>query len=144
MTPAPLLKVYFDGACHLCSREVEHYKRRDQNRRIDWIDIAHPEFDAGAEGLDADRIQRAMHVRSLSNGGLYTGVDGFIEIWKVLPGMSVFALLLDWSPVRMIARMGYAVFARLRVYLPKRKQMYLCSDGVCRPGVPSGGKKRKL
>jgi predicted DCC family thiol-disulfide oxidoreductase YuxK len=48
----PRLRVYYDGLCPLCSREIAYYRIKDRPNLIDWIDITGEGFDAAAEGLD--------------------------------------------------------------------------------------------
>lgn len=121
--------VYFDGACPLCSREIAHYRRRDRQGRLRFIDIADPHFDAAAEGLDAARVHQVMHVRR-PDGSLATGVDAFIAIWAALPGYGRLACAAATPGIHGLLRAGYRLFAAVRPYLPRR-QVSSCSDGSC-------------
>jgi predicted DCC family thiol-disulfide oxidoreductase YuxK len=125
------LRVYFDGGCHLCSREIEHYRRADRTGRICFVDISAPGFDAQAEGLDPQRVQRELHVRT-EDGALAVGVPAFIAIWRALPGASYrrLAQLAELPMVRPALRAGYAAFAAVRPYLPRR-EAHACPDGAC-------------
>lgn len=125
----PRLSVYFDGACHLCSREIEHYRKRDPQGRIHFVDISAPGFDAAAQGLDPVRVQKVMHVR-LPSGELATGVQAFVEIWKALPEFARLAKLAQSPLVRPFLNGGYAMFAVIRPFLPRRK-VDRCTDGTC-------------
>lgn len=123
------LTVYFDGACHLCSREMEHYRRIDVGRRLDLVDISGPGFDAAAWGLDPAAVQREMHVR-LPDGELRVGVAAFVEVWKRLPGFERAARVAASPLLRPALAAGYWTFARLiRPALPKRRRE--CTDGAC-------------
>ena len=123
------LTVFFDGACHLCSREIEHYRRKDAEHRISFTDISDTHFDATGAGLDPVAIQKVMHVRTAA-GDLRTGVDAFIEIWKTLPGFMPLAVIAQSRWVRPFLNIGYHAFAAIRPFLPKRKQE-LCETGTC-------------
>ncbi len=116
-------QVYFDGACHVCSREVGYYARKDQAGAclLEFIDIADPKFDAKAAGLDPQRINQAMHVRS-PYGRLHLGMDGFAEIWNRVPGHEWLVRVTRFPGVRQVLALGYWIFARgIRPYLPKRR-----------------------
>jgi predicted DCC family thiol-disulfide oxidoreductase YuxK len=113
--------VYFDGECHLCSREIDYYRQAKGNECMAFIDITDRAFDARREGLDAGRVYREMHVRR-ADGSLAVGVDAFIAIWETLPGFRWAACAARWKPVHFALRLGYAVFARLRPYLPRRRK----------------------
>jgi predicted DCC family thiol-disulfide oxidoreductase YuxK len=121
----PALTIYFDGACHLCSREIEHYRRKDRKGEIRFVDISLPDFSAAAEGLDPIRVQQVMHVRT-RDGRILTAVDAFLEIWKVIPGMQFLQRIASLRILRPFLDFGYHTFARLRPYLPKRKNCSVC------------------
>jgi predicted DCC family thiol-disulfide oxidoreductase YuxK len=121
--------IYFDGACHLCSREIEHYRKIDEAGAFNFVDIADPAFDAQAHGLDPVKVNQEMHVRD-ARGNLHTAVSAFIEIWKVLPTYRKWVPLVENRVVMPFLKVGYFIFARARPYLPKRKT---CYSGVCSP-----------
>lgn len=39
------LTIFYDGACHLCAREIDHYKKVDTTNKILYLDIAKKSFD---------------------------------------------------------------------------------------------------
>jgi len=123
------LSVYYDGACHLCSREIEHYMKKETGGRVRYVDIAAPGFNAAAEGLDRERVQREMHVK-LASGEIKTAVQAFVHLWQVLPGYGWAAKLASNPVILPVLSAGYHVFARLRPYLPKRHRD-ACDNGVC-------------
>jgi predicted DCC family thiol-disulfide oxidoreductase YuxK len=129
MTADPVT-VYYDGACHLCSREIDHYRKVDRDGQLRLIDIADPAFHAEAVGLDAEQVQKVMHVR-LADGTLATGLDAFIAIWKVLPGFGTMARMARMPLIHPLLRGGYRAFAAVRPYLPKRSRPD-CVDGSCK------------
>lgn len=128
------LRVYFDGLCPLCSREIELYRRRPGAERICWIDITLPGFDAIQEGLDPKRVHARFHVKATS-GEVLEGVDAFVEIWRTLPSLQTLARLASLPGVRPLLRLGYAVFARIRPYLPRKVRSLECADDACRPSA---------
>ena len=86
-----------------------------------FVDITDRDFQATREGLDPDRVHREMHVRR-SDGSVAVGVDAFIAIWETLPKFRWLARLSRRKPVHVVLRIGYAVFARVRPYLPRRRR----------------------
>ena len=130
------LAVFYDGACVVCSSEMEGYRRRDRERRLALVDIAAPGFDAHAWGLDPAAVQRAMHVR-LPSGEVRTGVAAFVEVWRRLPGFALAARVAASPVLRPILAVGYWIFARLvRPLLPRRRRG--CESGACQPGRRAG------
>jgi predicted DCC family thiol-disulfide oxidoreductase YuxK len=118
-------KVYYDGLCRLCSREIDHYRRQEGAESLLFIDINAVDFDAVREGLDPYRVHRVMHVRT-ADGRLRTGVDGFIEIWKHLPRYQWAARASQNRLLKALLDLSYRVFVWIRPLLPRKKN--LCSD----------------
>ena len=114
-----MITVYYDGLCHLCSREILHYRKQAGQDQIIFVDITDDAFDAAAENLDSKKIHEAMHVRK-SSGQIATGIDAFITIWQTLPNYHWLARLAKISLVRAMLVIGYNVFAKIRPYLPRK------------------------
>lgn len=126
------LRVFYDGACSVCSREIEHYVRRDQNRRLIPVDISASNFDPTPYDITLDEFMYELHV--IDRGGrVYRGVEAFWAIWQAFPTSTFFGLmgtLITLPVIHPVARLCYKGFARLRPYLPKRKND--CHSGTCR------------
>jgi predicted DCC family thiol-disulfide oxidoreductase YuxK len=114
------VQVYFDGLCHLCSREIEHYRKQKGSDEIDFVDITAPNFDPKKANVDPVRVHREMHVRK-SDGSLAIGVDAFIAIWETLPSYGFAARLAKKTLPHALLTAGYKVFARVRPFLPRKK-----------------------
>ena len=123
------LTIFFDGACHLCSREIEHYKKMKHQGRLAFVDIADPQFSAEKFGLDRGRVQKYMHTIDES-GRIYTGVDSFIQIWNRLPSYRWAVRIAENGFVRPLMDVGYHTFAKIRPLLPQRSRRD-CDDGSC-------------
>ncbi len=116
-----MLRIYFDGQCHLCSAEISHYQKVKGHENLSFVNIADPSFQAENEGLNADAVNRFMHVKN-ERGEIFTKVNAFIEIWKVLPGYRWAVKVAQFKPLRPFLDMGYYIFASwIRPYLPKKK-----------------------
>lgn len=114
-------KVYYDGLCLLCSKEIEHYRNQTGSDSIDFIDITDPRFDAKEEGLDPFLVHKVMHVKTPS-GELKTEVDAFIAIWQQLPRYHKVAQLAQIKSIRRVLNLGYKGFVIVRPYLPRKSQ----------------------
>jgi predicted DCC family thiol-disulfide oxidoreductase YuxK len=122
MTAPGHVQVFYDGACPLCSREVRHYRKRDREGRIDWIDIARPDFRPEDFGLDLQRLQQVMHAR-LPDGRVVTQVGAFVKIWEALPWSpftGLLRLILKIPGMLALANLFYRAFARNRYRLTGR------------------------
>lgn len=122
------LTLYYDGACHLCSREVNHYKKLNPGT-LKFVDISLPEFEPTEELPSADRLNKYFHVQK-PDGEFVEGIDAFVEIWKRLPQYRWASRAANQPLVRKAMDAGYRVFAEIRPLLPKRKKQH-CPGGFC-------------
>jgi len=121
------LNVLFDGACHLCYREVHHYKKKDKKELLNTIDISDPNFNASDYGLSQADVNLHMHA-FVEIGKPFIGVDCFIEIWRRIPTYQWLIPIFENRAFRPVINKGYDLFARqIRPRLPKRN----CDDGQC-------------
>ncbi len=121
------LKVFFDGSCHLCDREIKHYLKKDKKDLLIPINIEAQDFDASHYNLDAKEAQ--LHIHAIDEDGkIYTKIDTFIEIWKRIPRYHFAAKIASISFVKWIMDKCYIVFAQyIRPHLPKKD----CSNNSC-------------
>ena len=116
------VSVFYDGLCHLCSREIAHYRRAAGSDALEFVDITDPTFDAEKLNLDPERVNQEMHVRR-RDGSLAVGVEAFIALWQQLPGYRWMARAASFPPMHLLLRLGYSIFARVRPWLPRKQQV---------------------
>lgn len=115
------IKIYYDGLCHLCSREINHYRSQEGAENITFVDITDLNFNAATEGLDPIAIHREFHVR-LEDGSVVVGVEAFLKIWSVLPRYQYAEKIARRTPVKKTLEAGYFIFSRIRPLLPQKKR----------------------
>lgn len=131
-TPKPSISVFFDGKCHLCSREIVLYAKQDKKRRIRFVDISSDAFDPGnydLKGIDLATLEGSLHAMT-AEGNVLTGLDSFVAIWKALERYRPMVALVEFKPLRPALDMVYEGFAWLRPKLPKMAQSS-CQGGTC-------------
>merc|ERR1712129_491896 len=108
----PLVTVFYDGKCGLCSREINHYKKIAPNGMFDWQDVTEVSPKRlKSEGLTLVDGLRLLHAKD-KNGDLKIGVDAFILIWSQLNRWHILAKIVSWTPgIRQIAGIAYTFFA---------------------------------
>lgn len=111
-------KIFVDGNCIVCDFEIAHYKRIAPEL-FDIVDISDPSFDAKKFGLTAEAVNKHMHVQTPA-GEILKGVDAFAHIWSRLPRYSFANKVVKLPGVNALARVGYAGFAAVRPWLPKK------------------------
>ena len=129
----PRLTVFYDGACGVCAREINHYRGIDTEGRLALVDISAADFDPAAHGRTLDQFMAELHVLT-PEGEFLTGVAAFAAIWDRLPGAGFpfLASLVRFPLVSPLADLGYALFARFRRYLPSTREV--CEGGTCHIG----------
>ena len=82
----PLLTVYYDGQCGLCSAEMNEVKRLDAHGEIALVDCTAPDFDdsaLGADGVSRADMLGALHVRDVL-GDWHRGVDAIALVYATV------------------------------------------------------------
>lgn len=77
-------RVFYDGECPLCRREINHYRRLDRESRLDWIDITQRSDELARHGLSYEKAMARFHVLDF-DGKWQTGAHGFAVLWSHLP-----------------------------------------------------------
>jgi predicted DCC family thiol-disulfide oxidoreductase YuxK len=127
-SPAWELKLLYDGDCPLCSREVAMLRRRDKRARIQFEDIAAPDFDATRYGLDAQAVMARIHA-VLPDGRVIEGMEVFRRAYGAV-GLGWLLAASGWPGIGRLFDAAYRSFARNRLRWTGRAQAP-CEAGHC-------------
>ncbi len=130
------LSIYYDGSCPLCTREIDHYKKIDNQNKLRYVDISDLSFSQISEGLEGKNIQKFFHIKSSTNEA-YTGVDAFYKIWETLDCFKALQFMYKIYPLKLIMKLTYIFFANVRPYLPKKK----CTKDICSTNLKGTNQK---
>lgn len=119
--------VFYDGACRLCRREIDHYRRRDRRRVFEWVDISRCQERLSEHAIEYSAAITRLHVID-AKGVTRTGVAAFLCIWEVLPGYRWLAGLIRGLRLEDTLERVYAPLTRWRL---RRR----CKAGSCYPGT---------
>jgi predicted DCC family thiol-disulfide oxidoreductase YuxK len=106
------MTVLYDGACAVCSLEMDHLREREHAGRLVFVDIAAPGFDAASYGLTQAALNAEIHA-VLPDGTLLRGVEVLRRAYSAA-GLGWVLEPTAWGPLRPLADAGYRVFARHR------------------------------
>ncbi len=109
----PALTVYYDGACPVCSREIDLYRRQAGSELCVWVDASSCPESALGSGLSRDTALKRFHIRR-SDGVLIDGMQGFATLWRVLPRFAWAGRIASIRPVARLLNVAYTVFLRVR------------------------------
>ncbi|WP_261842690.1 thiol-disulfide oxidoreductase DCC family protein [Aliamphritea ceti] len=106
-------KVFFDGSCPLCRKEIRHYQRLDKAHRLEWLDLHNAEQTLQAYDISQRQAMQLLHVIDNQNISR-TGVAAFIVIWDNLPGYRHLATTVRLLHLEPLMQSLYLHFARWR------------------------------
>ena len=112
------IRVFFDGQCPLCSREIYFYKQQEGSSSIEWIDLAEENFDKLPSGLNQEIAMSKFHVVT-ANGKLVSGGEAFSSLWLSLPKFEWAGRLFKYSLIASILEVAYKVFLPCRPILQR-------------------------
>lgn len=113
-------QIFVDGNCIVCDWEISHYKRIAPDL-FDLVDISDPAFDAQKYHLNAEAVNRDMHILT-PEGEIKVGVDAFAYIWSKIPKLKPAQKIILFPTIYPFAKIGYKAFTIVRPYLPKKKK----------------------
>ena len=108
-----MIKVFYDGKCNLCSKEISYYRRIAPSDIFDWQDITLLNSNFINTGIKNSDALKMLHVID-NNNTLYIGVDAFIIIWNNLSYWKILARVVSMPIIRQIANITYRLFANWR------------------------------
>lgn len=114
MTSAPL-KVWYDGACPLCLREIALMRRLDTRGAITFVDVA-----AGADPVcPIDRAALLARFHAEENGEVVSGAAAFAAMWRAIPVLRPMGLLARNRLVLRLLEAAYLQFLKVRPRLQR-------------------------
>lgn len=115
MKPQARVKVWYDGACPLCLREIALMRRLDRRGRIEFVDVA--------EGADSacpiDRAALLARFHAEEDGVIYSGAAAFAAMWRAIPLLRPLGLAARWRPVLGLLEVAYLRFLKVRPRLQR-------------------------
>ena len=108
-----LIKVFYDGDCRLCSKEIKFYQKLDKDSKFDWININQNKDILIKYGLNHIDTQKIFHVIDQKES-IKKGVDGFLVIWKELKYWKILYFIIKLPIIKQVADIFYNYFAKWR------------------------------
>lgn len=105
--PPVKVKVWFDGACPLCQREIALMRRLDRDNAIDFVDVSE-DADPSCP-IDQSELLARFHAEE--DGKVLNGAAAFAAMWRAIPSMRWLGQIarnrsmlrvLDWLYVRFL------------------------------------------
>jgi predicted DCC family thiol-disulfide oxidoreductase YuxK len=109
------VKVWYDGACPLCLREIALMRRLDWRGRITFIDVA----GGDDSSCPVDRAQLLARFHAEEDGVIHDGAAAFAAMWRAIPLLRPFGLAARHPLALKMLEAAYARFLRLRPRLQR-------------------------
>ena len=107
------IKVFYDGKCGLCSKEINYYIKVAPKNTFEWFDIATKPDDLKLiKASQADALM-LLHAQD-KKLNLHIGVDAFALIWSELKYWNLLSLIIKLPFINQLAKFIYNVFAKYR------------------------------
>ncbi|MDP2283741.1 MAG: DUF393 domain-containing protein [Pseudohongiella sp.] len=106
------LRVYYDGLCPLCTKEINHIKRLDKQGLLDMQDINAADFAQRFPHIDAVKADRILH-GELPDGRIILGLDVTCMAWALV-GKGHWFAFMRWPLIKPVADQVYLYFAKHR------------------------------
>lgn len=109
------VKVWFDGACPLCIREIALMRRLDKRGAITFIDVAQ-----GADpSCPIDRATLLARFHAEESGVVHSGAAAFAAMWRAIPVLRPFGLAARIPLVLKLLEAAYLRFLKVRPRLQR-------------------------
>ena len=108
-----MIKVFFDGKCGLCSKEINYYIKIAPSGIFDWQDINLLNDDFVNGDIKISDALKILHVID-NNNKLHLGIDAFIVIWNNIAYWKILAKVFSTPIIKQIADLVYTKFANWR------------------------------
>ena len=107
------MKIFYDGACPVCRREIRFYKQRAGAAGFQWLDVNNLSEEFIPSGHSRDDLLRRFHVQHPTEG-VVSGTTAFALLWQEMFGWSWLLRAVKLPVVRETCELGYTIFLFLR------------------------------
>ena len=109
------VKVWFDGACPLCLREIALMRRFDRGGAIDFVDVSK----SGDPSCPIDQADLLARFHAEEDGQVLSGAAAFAAMWRAIPVFRPLGLMARNRAILAVLERLYIVFLRVRPRLQK-------------------------
>lgn len=109
------LKVWYDGACPLCLREIALMRRLDSSEAITFVDVSQ-----GADpACPIDQRELLARFHAEDNGVIVSGAAAFAAMWRAIPLLRPLGLAARNRLVLRALEAAYLRFLKVRPRLQR-------------------------
>jgi predicted DCC family thiol-disulfide oxidoreductase YuxK len=129
-----MLTIFYDGNCPLCTKEMQHLKKKDHDNLINLVDLHQDEFETlypSVKFVDAMKILHGQY-----KGELLLGIEVTHRAWTLV-GKGFWVAPLNWPVIKTLSHWVYLMIAQYRhqisAYITKTFGIKTvnCFSGIC-------------
>jgi predicted DCC family thiol-disulfide oxidoreductase YuxK len=113
------MKVFYDGACPLCKREIGFFRKCKPVENVEWIDVSRLKTKFAHPGLSQEQALQRFHVVT-PEGQLLSGGAAFSRLWCSIRAFRYFGLVFHLSPFAWMLDPIYDQFLKIRPWMQSR------------------------
>ena len=107
------IKVFYDGQCNICNKEINFYAKIDKNKNFDWVNIHNNNIKITNTGLSKKELLSALHIQT-ERGTIIKGVDAFAVMWSKFRYLKPLSFALKFKPIKIFANFLYKLWLNKR------------------------------
>lgn len=111
----PPVRVWYDGACPLCLREIALMRRLDRRGAITFVDVA----SSADPSCPIDRADLLARFHAEEDGVIYSGAAAFAAMWRAIPLLRPLGLVARSRAVLRVLEAAYVRFLKVRPRLQR-------------------------
>ena len=105
-------KVFYDGNCPICKREIGVYKKLNQNKHIKWYNIYDDDKALKIIKKSREDCLRIFHV--IDKAKVYTGIEAFFILWKDIKYFKILYYVFNFFIIKYSLNFLYKIYADYR------------------------------
>ena len=106
-----MTKVFYDGNCPICNREINLYKKLSISKNTVWYNVHASKKALNKVNKSKEECLKLFHVYDDDNN-LYIGVSAFILIWKKTKYFKYLAYLINFKIFTIPLNFFYKLYAK--------------------------------
>jgi len=123
-----MIRVFYDGACGLCAKEMNHYQKIAPAGVFDWCDVMKNPHVLDELGISLAQALKVLHAQDAQRE-IHQGIDAFILMWKQMPRWRVLACCVSLPLVYSMVCWAYSGFAAWRFKRLSHCQVAMKKEG---------------
>ncbi|WP_286264587.1 thiol-disulfide oxidoreductase DCC family protein [Thalassotalea atypica] len=141
-----MLIIFYDGNCPLCSAEMSHLKKHDENNNIKLVNLHSKNFSKLYPSINIHRAMQILH--GTYQGHFLLGLEVTHRAWTLV-GKGFWVAPLNWPILKTLSHWVYLLIAKYRHPISSaiakvfKLESAVCQSGACFEKSTNANHRRK-